>query len=167
MSRAMLMVSLLFLMSSSIAALDVPRRKSGLWEISMNVQGAPAPMISQMCIDQQTDDMTRSIGMQKGQATCSKNEFRREGSRYISESVCKAGKTTTTTRGVFTGDFSTSYTGELNSSFDPPLAGRKDSAMVFKARWTGSCKAGMKPGDMIMPGGMKFNLNDPKPAAGK
>ncbi len=167
MFRAMLLISSVFLVSASIAAPDVPRRKSGLWEISTNAQGAPAPMISQMCIDQQTDDIMGSMGTQKGQLACSKNEFRREGSRYISESMCKAGNTTTTTRGVFAGDFSTSYTGEVTSSFDPPVAGRKDNAMVFKARWTGPCKAGMKPGDMILPGGVKFNINDRKAAAGK
>ncbi len=167
MFRAILMILSLSMAAHSVLAQEVPRRKSGLWEISMNVQGAPAPMVSQMCIDQQTDDITRSMGMQPGKPVCSRNEFRRDGSRYISESVCKTGNTTTTTRGVFAGDFSQSYTGELTSSFDPPVAGRKDSAMVFKARWTGPCKAGMKPGDMIMPGGMKFNFNDQKAVAKK
>ena len=38
--------------------------------------------------------------------------------------------------------------------------------MVQEARWLGPCKAGQKPGDVIMPGMQKFNMqemmNDPQ-----
>jgi len=38
--------------------------------------------------------------------------------------------------------------------------------MVQEARWLGPCKSGQKPGDVIMPGAQKFNMqemmNDPQ-----
>jgi hypothetical protein len=36
--------------------------------------------------------------------------------------------------------------------------GRKDGLTIIEARWTGPCKADQKPGDMIMPNGMKINI---------
>jgi hypothetical protein len=32
--------------------------------------------------------------------------------------------------------------------------------MVVAAKWLGPCHADQKPGDMIMPGGVKMNLRD-------
>jgi hypothetical protein len=143
------------------AAPDLPKRKSGLWEMTMSHAGAPSAMKMQMCVDEKTDDMARSTGAQMDM-NCSKNEIKREGSRVVSESVCKMGQTTATTRGVFTGDFSTAYTFETKTTYDPPLMGMGEAAMKGSARWTGPCKSDMKPGDVIMPNGMKMNMNDRK-----
>jgi len=35
-----------------------------------------------------------------------------------------------------------------------------EGAAVIQARWVGPCKADQKPGDMILPNGMKINVND-------
>jgi hypothetical protein len=32
--------------------------------------------------------------------------------------------------------------------------------MTIEAKWTGACKADQKPGDMVLPNGMKMNIND-------
>jgi len=32
--------------------------------------------------------------------------------------------------------------------------------MTIEAKWLGACKAGQKPGDIVMPGGFKFNIKD-------
>jgi hypothetical protein len=32
--------------------------------------------------------------------------------------------------------------------------------MTITAKWLGPCEAGQKPGDLILPGGMKINLRD-------
>ena len=32
--------------------------------------------------------------------------------------------------------------------------------MTIEAKWLGACKAGQKPGDIMMPGGMKMNITD-------
>lgn len=166
MLRAAMGVASLLVVSAACAAPDVPRRKSGLWETSITTAGVPAGVVSQMCIDEKSDDLAQSLAAQGTQA-CSKNEVRRDGNRVVTESVCRTGATTTTTRGVFTGDFASAYAGELTSSFDPPMGGIRDGKTLIKARWTGPCKADMRPGDVIMPGGMKFNVNDHKAGSKK
>ena len=32
--------------------------------------------------------------------------------------------------------------------------------MTIEAKWTGPCKSDQKPGDVIMPNGMKMNVGD-------
>ncbi len=32
--------------------------------------------------------------------------------------------------------------------------------MTIEAKWLGACKSDQKPGDIIMPGGMKMNVKD-------
>ena len=31
---------------------------------------------------------------------------------------------------------------------------------TIEAKWLGACKADQKPGDIVMPGGMKMNIKD-------
>ncbi len=131
------------------AGQDGPRRKSGLWE----VKGENMPAMS-TCVDQASDDALRSMaGNMRQQTECKQNSMKREGNRIVSESVCKFGNTTATTRTVATGDFQTAYTVDSTSRYDPPLAGRSESHVKMEARWVGPCKPGMKPGDMVMPNG--------------
>jgi hypothetical protein len=96
-------------------------------------------MKMQMCVDEKTDDMSRSMGAQMDK-NCSKNEIKREGNRVVSESICKMGPTTATTRGIFTGDFSTAYTFETKTTYEPPMMGMREGASKGSARWTGPCK---------------------------
>ena len=54
----------------------------------------------------------------------------------------------------------------MKTRFSPPMHGMSQSNMTLDARWLGACKAGQKPGDVIMPnmGGMNMNemMKDPK-----
>jgi hypothetical protein len=47
------------------------------------------------------------------------------------------------------------------------MAGMRDGVTKATAQWTGPCTAGMKPGDVVMGNGMKFNVNDYKSAKKK
>jgi hypothetical protein len=49
---------------------------------------------------------------------------------------------------------------EMNSRYSPPLAGRSESSNLIESRWVGPCKAGQRPGDMVMGNGMKMNVLD-------
>jgi hypothetical protein len=129
-------------------AQDPPRRKSGLWE----VKGETMPPMS-TCVDQASDDALRSAAGNMQQSNCKQTSMKREGNRIVSESVCKMGNTTATTRTVASGDFETAYTVESTSKYEPPLAGRSEGRVKMDARWVGPCKPGMKPGDMVMPNG--------------
>jgi uncharacterized protein DUF3617 len=131
-------------------AQDAPRRKSGLWEISMSSAQMPAPMVSRQCVDEKTDDLARRP--QQGREQCSKQSVRNEGGSVVVESVCQIEGSTATTRGVFSGDFKSAYKGEMQTKFAPPLHGMAESKMSFQARHVGPCAPGQKPGDVQMQG---------------
>jgi uncharacterized protein DUF3617 len=142
-------------------AFDFPKRKSGLWEIETSSGAHPgAAQKAQMCIDQKTDDALNQMGTGMSEDMCSKSNIRREGSAIVTDSVCKFGTTTATTHSVVTGQFDSAYKVETQSTYDPPMAGMKEGSAVIHARWVGPCKPDQKPGDMILPSGVKVNVND-------
>ena len=153
-------VLMLILGVSAAAAADLPRRKSGLWDISVLPPGAATAMTMQQCVDERTDDVTATISG-RAKETC-QSHTRREGGKLLFDSTCKFGKTTSITSGVFTGDFTSNYAFAATTTVKPATPGMKDGATKATARWTGACKPGMKPGDVMMSNGMKFNINDPK-----
>ncbi|MCI0506624.1 MAG: DUF3617 domain-containing protein, partial [Gammaproteobacteria bacterium] len=140
---------------------EMPKRKPGLWEIKMTTEGGE--MLSQHCIDEKTDDLMQQRTQAMGKQECSKNNVRREGGKVLAESVCKFGGATVNTNAVFSGDFSSNYTGNIDTIYNPPMMGREKSHSTIAARWLGACKPGQKPGDVIMPGmpgGGKFNIEE-------
>lgn len=149
--RPHLLLAILLLSAASASAEDAPRRKSGLWEISMSMPRMAAPMVSQQCVDEKTDDLG-SRPQRGGPEKCSKKSVRREGKNVIVESVCQVEGSTATTRGVFTGDFKTAYQGDMTTTFAPPMHGMAESKMSFQARVTGPCAPGQKPGEVTMQG---------------
>jgi len=152
-----LVLAILCGLAAAAVAEDAPRRRSGLWEISMSMPQMPQPMVSQQCVDEKTDDMAK--GSSRGGAEkCSKKSVRREGGNVVFESVCQIEGSTATSRGVFSGDFASSYKGEMTTKFVPPLHGMAESKMNFQARLTGPCAPGQKPGEVTvqgMPGGAR------------
>lgn len=151
---------------------DMPKRKSGLWELSMKMDTGPAPLRMQQCVDEKSDDLMQQQSEKQSKANCSKNTFSKTGNRISIESVCKLGETTATTQAVFTGDFTSAYRGEIRSTYSPPLHGMKESKQTIEAKWLGACKPGQKPGDVIMPGMGAMNPADlmksiPKGAGGR
>ena len=145
------------------SAQDLPKRKSGLWEIrTSSATGKSAVAQSatvQMCIDENTDDVVQQQ-MGAARQSCSRHDVKRTGEQMVVDSVCRFGETTATTHSVFTGAFDTAYKVESRTAYDPPLQGTREGTAVMQARWLGACKAGQKPGDMILGNGMKINLND-------
>jgi hypothetical protein len=146
--------------SSQAPAIDLPKRKSGLWEIKVaHESSSRSAQAMQMCIDQNSDDMAQQMGANVAKQTCSKQNIRRQGGKIVADSVCKIGETTATSHSVFSGAFDQSYRGEIRTQYAPPLMGKSETTTVIEARWIGPCTAEQKPGDMIMPNGMKININ--------
>lgn len=142
-------------------ALDYPPRKPGLWEMSVADAGAKTPpQVMQQCIDAATDKLMRDMGQGMNKDMCSKNDLRADGPRLVVDSVCKIGASTATTHAVMTGDFGSAYRMEMSSRYNPPLGGRSEANTLIETRWVGPCKAGQKPGDMVMGNGMKMNVLD-------
>lgn len=155
-----------FIATSSALAVaqgELPKRKSGLWEIKTQADAAkpgPAGNTMQMCIDQNADQQWMQMGNGPAKDACSKQDYKVERDRIVVNSVCKVGASVATSRAVFTGKYDSAYRVEAQSTYEPPMMGRKESRTVIDARWLGPCKAGQRAGDMIMPNGMTMNMND-------
>jgi hypothetical protein len=154
MLRRILSTAVLVLASASATqALEaLPKRKPGLWEIQHQMQGLPnvaGPI--QMCTDEKSDDIMR-MGAEDMKPKCSVMDFKKDGDRDTVKSVCKIMDTTSaTTTATFTGSFDSSYRGDIHSTYDPPIHGKKEINMSLAAKWLGPCKAGQKAGDIILP----------------
>jgi hypothetical protein len=157
-------IALLVAMMALVAdgfTLDLPKRKTGLWDIKISRVGGNRPVQTvQMCIDQKTDNMAQQMGESVAREACSKQQIRREGNKIVGESVCKIGETTATSRTLFSGEFDRAYHGEIRTKYSPPLMGKDENVTLIDAKWTGPCKDDQKPGDMIMPNGMKINIHE-------
>lgn len=155
---------LAILFAGTSVAADVPKRKSGLWEVKTQMSGMPAgipgqgPM--QMCVDQASDNVMSDRSNTRGKADCPVMDIRPGVGKVTVHSVCRHEGTTATTDAVITGDFDKSYRSDMVTRFNPPQNSMKEMKMTQEARWLGPCKPGQKPGDIIMPGVGKMNMQD-------
>lgn len=152
-------------MAGGAWAADTPKRKTGLWEINMKMDGAPGMGAIQQCIDQNTDNLMQQH-QKKAKSDCSVMEIKPQGNKVTMHSVCKFGDSTATTDAEFIVSFDTAYKGDINTSYNPPMYGRSATKMSVDAKWLSPCKPGQRPGDVIMPNmkGININeiMNDPK-----
>lgn len=148
-----------------LAGPTFPERKAGLWEMrSTPKTGAADSIVVQQCADPATDRALQEYGISqpKMNRKFCKEEMRNEaGKMLVHTEVCKQSETTMTRRIVMSGDFNAAYRVESHTVYEPrPKAPPADDDMVAEMRWLGACPSTMKPGDMVMPGGMKINVAD-------
>jgi hypothetical protein len=160
--KRFLSFSLFFLFANAAfsASFDPPKRKSGLWELKLSSPKSQGPHAIQQCIDEKTDDLMKKQMMENRQNQCSKNEMHKEGDNIIAEVVCKVQNSTATTRAVFTGQFDSAYKADIKTTYQPPLGDLKEASSTIEAKWLGPCQAGQKPGDIVVPGMPKFNMDE-------
>jgi hypothetical protein len=151
-------ISVLVLIGAMPAlAAEMPTRKSGLWEVKMNVEGRNTPgQTIQQCIDAATDQMMQSSAGPFAQQACSKRDVTRSATGVTIDSTCTVGGKTATSHSVVTGNFDSAYTMTVTSQSDAIPGGKMN--MTMAAKWLGPCAADQKPGDMIMGNGMKINI---------
>jgi hypothetical protein len=153
------------------AALDLPERKPGLWELKLTVDGHNTAHSMQQCVDAATDRMMNAGFSGLARDNCSKQDMQTSGDTITIDSVCKIGGQTNTTRAVITGSFDKAYTmkiasltegapakAEAGAGARRPSIPQGQSNLAIEATWLGPCKAGQKPGDMILPGGITMNV---------
>lgn len=142
-------------------AVELPVRKAGLWEMKMVRSGGSIPeMTMQHCTDATTDKQM-STSFSPGKETCSKQDIQKTATGYASDSVCSVAGMTITSHADIVGDFNSAYTVKSTShSEGTPSGVPRDSTTTIEAKWLGACKADQKPGDIVMPGGMKMNILD-------
>ncbi len=164
--RRLLLLAAASILATPAAALDLPARKPGLWEIKMTMEDRNLPpQTSQHCIDAETDKLMNSLGGDMRKDACSKQDVKKVGATIVVDSVCTFGPMTSTSHAVVTGDFNSAYTVTVASKRAggpniPGMPADGASNMTIEAKWLGACAADQKPGDMIMAGGRKVNIRD-------
>jgi Protein of unknown function (DUF3617) len=155
-------LGLLALLSAGDArAVDLPVRKAGLWEMKVLRTGTPMPeMTMQHCTDETTDKDMSTAASPMAKEMCSKQDIQKTATGYVSDSVCGIAGTSITSHSEIIGDFNSAYTVKSTSHSEGGPAGTRDSTTSIEAKWLGACKADQKPGDIVMPGGLKMNVKD-------
>lgn len=142
------------------AEFDIPVRKAGEWEIAMSLAGkAKMPtMTMRMCLDAGTDAAMMKAGLALSKESCSRQDMSRDGDTITIDSACAFGAMKTVSHIVVSGDFQSAYTVRITSSMEGGPAGMpKKSEMTQTARWLGATCDGLKPGEMMMPNGMRID----------
>ena len=148
--------------ATAAQAIDLPTRKPGLWELKMQRPGAAGDDVAmQHCTDETTDKKMTSAVQPMATESCSKQDLQKTATGYVNDTVCNIAGMTTKSHAEITGDFNSAYTVKVTSQNENPLPGvPKNASMTLDAKWLGPCKDGQKPGDIVMPGGIKMNITD-------
>lgn len=138
-----------------------PKRKPGLWSQTVSSDGSSQTM--KLCLDAATEAKLSVWGGQATADMCAKNTFVRTPTGFTFDSVCDMGAAgNITTKGVGTGNFDTRYEIKATSVTTGSSMAQANGTheMTITGTWDGACPAGMKPGDMSLPGGVTMNIND-------
>ncbi|HVZ29657.1 MAG TPA: DUF3617 family protein [Asticcacaulis sp.] len=130
--------------------------KTGVWELTTHAAGSPRAMVAKMCIDTAMSTQFAKLGSSMAaQMDCTTTKASRSGNVIDTESVCKEkGRTIKTQMHMeLTAD---GYHQTMQSSYDPPS--RPPVSAEVDGKYLGDC-GDMKPGDMVLPGGIKINMN--------
>jgi hypothetical protein len=147
---------------------ELPKRKAGQWQITITSDNPKIPpRVEEVCLDEATEALLDKFALGASQQMCGKFEWKNLGAGKASvDATCALGSTHMTIRGDIAFSGNTAYREEIKTHYEPPLRGRSDSTSVHEAKWTGSCAADMKPGDVVsrpspmLPTGLRINLND-------
>ena len=111
-----------------------------------------------MCIDDALQREMMSMGAGMSREMCTRNEFKRDGARYVGNAECRIGESKIVSRSVMTLTGDSAYHTEINATYEPPFMGMKDSQTMLDGKYVGPCRDGLAPGDFIGPNGQKFNI---------
>jgi hypothetical protein len=156
----------LLCLTAAALADELPTRKAGLWELKMEFEGHRIPIQSmQQCTDAAADkQMTSGFGNGSAEA-CPDRHITKSGGTITVDSVCDIAGAKVTSHAVISGQFDSAYTVNVTTKREggrplPHVAPGGVSHMTMQAKWLGPCAKDQRPGDVIMPGGMKINILD-------
>jgi len=153
-------------------AVDLPTRKAGLWEMTMDFHNSRLPhQTMKQCTDADSDRLMNLNFAGSNEQACSKKDIVRSSDGFVVDSVCNFSGMTTTSHAVVTGSFDSAYAVDVSSTRSggphvPGMAANGQSHMTITAKWLGPCAAGDRPGDVIMSNGVKMNVLDLQKARG-
>jgi hypothetical protein len=154
-----------------------PSRKAGLWEQSMTLEQPSGEkhqiaQATKMCLDDASEAKMKwwATENRKGGANCSEQSISPKlGGGWSFHSVCDMGDGgKVVSDGEATGDFGSHYTVNVTSVTSGSSFAQSNGThkIAIEASWKGPCPAGMKGGDIEMPGGMRINMVDAANGAG-
>lgn len=153
-----LSVASLALLIPTLAAAQVPMRRDGLWEMTMQMSAPVAmTMTSKQCTDasqEKAGAMFRNNSPNAGGVDCKAGvPLPAAGGGWSYSSTCTMHNMTMSTSGTVRGDFRTGYHMDSTTRMSPaPMPQMAQTHMIIDAKWLGPCPADMKPGDMEMNG---------------
>ena len=124
---------------------DLPKRKSGLWEIYDVADRRRRPGRSRRCASTRRPTTSRASSPRARSSAASRTSAAK-ATATSSESVCRIGESTATTRAVITGNFDSAYQADIEAKYSPPLMGMSEGRSTMSARWLGPCRAGPAAG---------------------
>jgi len=141
-------IALAVFCTGQAAALDLPARKPGLWEVTMIFeQRQRAPQVMQQCVDAATDGLLQER-FSIGQPSCPIH-VSRLGSTIVVDWFCWTGRVMAA-HVVFEGDFDSAYTATVMTPDGPPSAAAPPTyttTVTQHAKWLGPCAPSQRPGD--------------------
>lgn len=148
------------LAAAPVLAQDFPMLKAGQWETTTTSAKSPGAAQNRitMCTDEAVQKQMMTMGEGMRREMCSKSDLRREGAKFVGDSVCKIGEATMTSHSVMTVEGDTAYKTVVTATYDPPFMGMKESTTTIQGRNVGPCRDGLKPGDVVTANGQKFNM---------
>jgi hypothetical protein len=125
--------------------------------MTSHVPGMTQPMVSKMCLDAGLTKKFAEMGSSNSaKLDCTTTKTSRLGNNIDVESVCKQqGMTINSKMHMELTD--NGYHQTIEQSYDPPAM--KPMTTTVDGKYLGDC-GDMKPGDMVMPGGIKINMYD-------
>jgi hypothetical protein len=148
---------------SSAAAQDLPTRRAGLWEVTINHDGGNSPpQTMQQCTDAETDKLMNTFGGDLSADLCSKREIQKVGATIVINATCQIGPMKSVSQSVVSGDFNSNYTVKVTTKLEgvPAAAQNAGGTTTIQARWVSACKPDQRPGDIVMANGKTMNIRD-------
>ena len=143
-------------------AVELPVRKAGLWEMKMLRTGAPVPeMTMQHCTDETTDKEMSTSFSPMAKEICSKQDIQKTATGYVTRFRLRRRRHDdhVACRDHRRFQFRLHREIDLAQRARPGRRAAR-STTTIEAKWLGACKPDQKPGDIMMPGGMKMNIKD-------
>lgn len=138
---------------------EKPKLKAGYWTQKISSQGSTQEI--RLCLDEPTAAKMNFWGSQTTAEACAKYDILPTAGGWTFESECTMGGMTTVTKGVITGDINSNYTVKSTSTTTGSQMAQANGTRETEitAVRADQCPAGMKAGDMSMPGGITMNLS--------
>ncbi|MBV8790813.1 MAG: DUF3617 family protein, partial [Pseudolabrys sp.] len=97
-----------------------------------------------------------------GAGKCDFMKMDKTATGFVFDSECKLDSGTVQTHGVVTGSLDAAYSMDVTTKHvgAAPPSMPAESHMKIDGKWLGACKAGQRPGDVMMPNGMTINVLD-------